>query len=190
MSKIAIYCRVSDNKKKSDGERRQDVNRQLELLRLHLTNKGITNWNEYVDDGKSAFTEDINQRPNFKRLYSDCLRYHIREIYIEDMTRFSRNLIMGLAWLKKLGDIGVQIISIKEGEIESTSIQGWMKSTFLIFFAEWSSRIQSEKVRSGMAKARNLGKKIGGFKGNKMKGGRKPIQNTEQENISLKASLK
>lgn len=173
--RVAIYARVSDDKKKSGGERRQDVERQLETIREFLKRKGIKDWTEYIDDGKSAFTEDINQRPDFKRLYSDCLRFHIREIYIEDMTRFSRNLSMGLQWLKKLGAIGVEIISLKEGEIEVTSSSGWMQSTFLLMFAEWSSRIQSEKVKSGMRKARNLGKKIGGFKGNKkkMKGGRK-----------------
>jgi len=38
-------------------------------------------------------------------------------------------------------------------------------------FAEWDSRSRADKIRSGMKKAQNLGKKVGGFRG-----GRKPIK--------------
>jgi len=157
----AIYVRVSDNKKKSDGERRQDINRQIKLLSDHLKLKGIKDFKIYSDDGKSAFTEDLNQRPDFKQLINDCRRHFIKEIYIEDMTRFSRNLSLGLQWLKELGELGIQVISLKEGELEVTSSKGWMQSTMLLMFSEWDSRIKSEKVKSGMQKAKNLGKHIG-----------------------------
>ena len=162
--KVAIYVRVSGTKKKQDGERRQDVNRQLENIREFLKRKGISEWKEYIDDGKSAFTEDWNQRPAFKQLINDCKRHFITEIYIEDMTRFSRNLSLGLQWLKELGDLKVQLISLKEGEFEVTSSKGWIQSTMMLMMAEWESKIRSEKVKSGMRKARNLGKKIGGFR--------------------------
>lgn len=158
---IAKYERVSDDKKKSDGDRRQDVQRQDDLLENHLKLKGILQSTKYVDDGKSAFTEDINQRPAFKQLLNDCRRHYIKEIYVEDMTRFSRNLPFGLQWLKELGELGVQVISLKEGELEVTSSKGWMQSAMLLMFAEWDSRIKSEKVKSGMQKAKNLNKHIG-----------------------------
>lgn len=170
--KIAIYARVSDVKRKPDGERRQDVQRQIDKLREILKNRGIAAPLIYKDDGKSAYTEDFNQREDFRRLLNDCRRGFVKHIYIEDMTRFSRNLVLGLQWLKELSDLGVEVISISEGEIDVTSSGGWMKSAIFLMMAEWSSKLHSEKVRSGMAKARNLGKKIGGFKGNKkMKGG-------------------
>lgn len=181
MNNIGIYARVSDDKKKSDGERRQDINRQLEVLRQFLKSKGINEWSEYIDDGKSAFTDDLNQRPAFKKLRIDWLRFHIKEIYIEDMTRFSRNLEMGIQWLKELSDNNIQLTSIKEGEIEATSTKGWLQSVITLLFAEWESRIRSEKVKSGMQKAKNLGKKIGGFRG-----GRKHVKSNEGENRSLK----
>lgn len=184
-SKIAIYARVSGTKKKLDGERRQDINRQLEILREFLKRKGINEWKEYVDDGKSAFTEDFNQRPDFKKLLNDCRRYYVREIYIEDMTRFSRNLSLGLQWLKELGDLGVQVISLKEGEFEVTSSKGWIQSTIMLMMAEWESRIRSEKVKSGMKKAKNLGKKIGGFRG-----GKKPKKKSKKKSMGAVASLK
>lgn len=167
--KVAIYARVSDDKKKSDGERRQDVTRQLDMIKEHLKRKGINEYQEYIDDAKSAFTEDWNQRPAFKQLFNDCRRHFIKEIYIEDMTRFSRRLDLGLQWLKELGKLNVNLTSLKEGEIEVTSSKGWMQSSMLLMFSEWDSRVKSEKVKSGMQKAKNLGKHVG-----RKRGGSKP----------------
>ncbi len=178
--KPVIYCRVSDDKKKSDGDRRQDINRQVELLGNPLKEKGIE-FEVYSDDGKSAFTDDINQRPDFKRLMNDCRRNFVRTIYIEDLTRFSRNLSLGLQWLKELGELGVQVISIKEGEIDVTSSRGWMQSAMLLMFSEWDSRIKSEKVKSGMQKAKNLGKHIG-----RKRGGSKPRGSHKENNNTPK----
>ncbi|KKN65837.1 hypothetical protein LCGC14_0477730 [marine sediment metagenome] len=182
--KVAIYARVSGTKKKEDGERRQDINRQLENMREFLKRKGVNQWKEYIDDGKSAFTEDFNQRPAFKQLLNDCKRFFIKEIYIEDMTRFSRNLSLGLQWLKELGNIDVQLISLKEGEFEVTSSKGWIQSTMMLMMAEWESRIRSEKVKSGMRKAKNLGKKIGGFRG-----GKKPKKKSKKKIGGVEVSL-
>ena len=179
--KVAIYCRVSDDKKKDDGTRRQDVQRQEEKIISFLKNRGITEHSLYKDDGKSAYTEDFNQRADFKRLLNDCRRGWIKEIYVEDMTRFSRNLVLGLQWLKELSDLKVNVISLSEGEIEVTSSGGWMKTAIFLMMAEWSSRIQSEKVRSGMKKAKNLGKKVGGFRG-----GQKPTHFIEDKKLEVR----
>ena len=160
--KVAIYCRVSDDKKKADGERRQDVLRQIQILKQIASLSGDIEIAEYIDDGKSAFTEDWNSRPAFRQLLNDCRRNYIKKIYIEDMTRFSRRLDIGLPILKELGELNVHLLSTKEGEIEVTSSKGWLQSSMLLMFAEWDSRIKSEKVKSGMQKAKNLGKQIGG----------------------------
>lgn len=162
--KYAIYCRVSDDKKKDDGTRRQDVERQVEIGKKFWIGRDVPEEEIeiYIDDGKSAFTEDLNQRQDFRRLLNDCRRNFIRNIWVEDMTRFSRNLSIGLQWLRELGELNVNLISQREGEIELTSSRGWMQSSMLLMFAEWDSRVKSEKVKSGMQKAKNLGKQIGG----------------------------
>jgi len=161
--KVAIYCRVSDDKKKADGERRQDVNRQIQLLK-DFAKKYNEEVEVYLDDGISAFTEDWNGRPAFKRLFSDCRRKYIQKIYIEDMTRFSRRLDIGLPLLRELGDLNVHLVSIKEGELDVTSAKGWLQSSMLLMFAEWDSRIKSEKVKSGMQRAKDKRKELVGAK--------------------------
>ena len=163
----AIYIRVSDNKKKNDGERRQDVNRQKEIIVEYLNRAGIDKYKVYCDDGKSAYTEDLNQRPAFRQLMNDCLRYYVKEIYIEDITRFSRNLALGISWLTKLAELKVNLISLKEGQLEYTSSKGWLQSNILLMFSEWESKIRSEKVKSGMNRARGEGKNVGRPKKNK-----------------------
>lgn len=162
--KVAIYARVSDDKKKPDGERRQDIERQIEMGKEFWAGRGYLEKDieVYADFGKSAYTEDFNQRTDFKRLLNDCRRHFIRQFWIEDMTRFSRNLSLGLQWLRELSQLNVNVISSKEGELEATSAGGWMKSSIFLLFAEWDSRIKAEKIRSGMQKAKNLGKRIGG----------------------------
>jgi len=177
--KIAIYSRVSDDKKKDDGSRRQDINRQIEYL-TPIANSRMTMLScdaveHYADDGKSAFTDDWNSRPEFKRLINDCRRHYIKEIIIEDMTRFSRRIDLGLPILRELGQIGVNVFSLKEGEIEVTTSQGWLKSSILLMFSEWDSRVKSEKVKNGMQKAKNLRKHIGRPK--TKGGGTKPATN-------------
>jgi len=157
----ALYLRVSDDKKKNDGERRQDIFRQIKIFAEYFSRNNIKKVKIYADDGKSAWSEDLNQRPDFKELLNHCRGNWIKYIYIEDMTRFSRNLSLGLQWFKELGEKGIQVISLKEGEIEVTSSKGWMQSAMLLMFSEWDSRIKSEKVKSGMNKARNLGKHVG-----------------------------
>lgn len=161
--RVAIYARVSDVKKKPDGERRQDVHRQIQMLKDYLK-KDDCEIKVYSDDGKSAFTEDWNQRPAFKQLFNDCRRHFIDKIVIEDMTRFSRRIDLGLPLLRELGELNIHLVSIKEGELEVTSSRGWLQSSMLLMFAEWDSRVKSEKVKSGMDRAKDKGKTIGGFR--------------------------
>lgn len=169
--RVALYARVSDDKMKADGVRVQDVERQVDLLLEYWKGEGILvqDVKVYVDDGRSAFKDDWNMRPAFKQLFNDCRRHFITHVVIEDMTRFSRRLDLGIPLLRELGELNVHLISLKEGELEVTSSKGWLQSAMLLFFAEWDSRVKSEKIRSGMIKARNLGKRIGRPKGAKQK---------------------
>lgn len=156
INKVAIYARVSDDKKKEDGERRQDINRQLELLRNHLMQIGITAWEEYVDDGKSGWTDDLNCRPGFKRLRSDVFRNYISKVYVEAIDRFSSNLIAGMGWLQEFAEIGnCNVVSLAEGEYEVTSDDGWARSAMFLFMAEWRIRNLRSKIKSGMKRRLN-----------------------------------
>jgi len=163
--KIAIYARVSDDKLKEDGERRQDVNRQVELLDKHVEGWLQQNdWDRsepFIDDGKSAFKEDYSSRPEFCRLMREIKAHRINRVYVESLDRWSRRVVEGLVSLKTASEFGCTIVSIAEGEIDWTTPQGWFKSYIALGMAEWASRDKSWKVKSGMQRAKAKNKHIG-----------------------------
>jgi len=153
--KAAIYARVSDDKKKSDGTRRQDVHRQVEIIKERIERCGHTvdEKHIYIDDGKSAFTEALRDRPEFRRMMRDARAHWVDTIYVESLDRFSRKLTMGLQWLEQLSKAGCTVVSLHEGEIDVTEGEGWMRSALFLLMAEWYSRELSRKVKSGMARS-------------------------------------
>jgi len=149
------YIRVSDDKLKTDGSRRQDIERQKEVLQP-LMDEFKANNPEYEfagwfsDDGKSAWTDDLNSRPAFAKMTNLVRANRLHWVFLEDLTRFSRNLGQGLVWLQEYAKKGCTVTSLHFGEHEVTSIKGWFLCNQLLMMAELESRLRSEKVTSGM----------------------------------------
>lgn len=143
------YVRVSDDKLKSDGERRQDVNRQIEKInKFHEARE----WPEpefFIDDGVSAFKEDYNSRPEFLRMLREIRANRKKRITIEELERWSRRIEDGLKTMREIAD-KCTVTSIAQGECDQTTPEGWFKNAIAFLLAEWSSRSQSYKVKSGM----------------------------------------
>ena len=155
MSNIAIYARVSDDKLKEDGTRRQDIQRQVELLKpiAEFYKKQNPEWNEiqlFMDDGKSAFKEDYQSRPEFCKLMREIKAHRIMRVYVESLDRWSRRVVDGLTTLREAGDTGCTIVSIAEGEVSWTEPQGWFKSLISLGIAEWASREKSWRIKQSI----------------------------------------
>lgn len=143
------YVRVSDDKLKTDGERRQDINRQIEKIKKFHE---AMEWPEpewFIDDGKSAFKEDYNSRPDFCRMLREIRANRKKRITVEDLERWSRRIEDGL---KTMNDASEKctVTSIAQGEVDITLPEGWFKTAVCFLLAEWSSRSQSWKVKGGM----------------------------------------
>jgi len=148
--RVAIYCRVSDDKLKGDGDRRQDIERQISKLSMICEIQG---WKEPVifkDDGLSAFKDDYQSRPAFVNLLREIRARRIQRVLIEDLTRWSRRIEDGLRTMKEASDYGCTVTSSAEGEIDVTIPDGWFKCAIGFLMAEWSSRSTAYKVKSGM----------------------------------------
>lgn len=161
--KTAIYCRVSDVKLKADGDRRQDIERQVFKLRAWAEAQGlkpIADEDVYRDDGLSAFKDDYQSRPAFVKLLREIRGHHYQSVLVEDLTRWSRRVEDGLKTLKEASDAGCTITSLHESEIDVTSANGWFRTMLALMMAEWASRVQSEKITSGMAKRADNKSKI------------------------------
>ena len=150
--KVAIYTRVSDDKLTSKGDRRQDIDRQNEKLTKLCEVQGWGKPIIFQDDGVSAFKEDYNSRPQFCKLLREIRARRVQRVVVEDLTRWSRRIEDGLKTMKEATDFGCTVTSSSEGEVDVTIPEGWFKTAVAFLLAEWSSRSQSYKVKSGMEK--------------------------------------
>ena len=151
-NKIAGYVRVSDGKLKDDNSRRQDISRQKEKIILFAKNMG---WGEIIffeDDGVSAYKDDYNSRPAFLRMLNEIRGHRINRVLVEDLTRWSRRIEDGLKTVREATEAGCTVTSMAEGEVNVTIPEQWFKTAVSFLLAEWSSKSQSYKVQSGMAR--------------------------------------
>ena len=150
---IAIYARVSDMKLKEDGTRRQDVERQVDMLKDYCSKMGLgSDPLIYTDDGKSAWSDDYNSRPAFAQMRRDMLMHKFDKVIVESLDRFSSNLETGMGYLGEYSKNRIHIISLQTGEHEVTTDEGWMKTAMFLMFAEYRIRNLRSKVRSDMSR--------------------------------------
>jgi predicted site-specific integrase-resolvase len=148
---VAGYTRVSDQKFKTDGERRQDINRQIEKIKSHCKMMELGEPIFFIDDGLSAYKDDYNSRPNFVKMLNEVRANRIKHIIVEDISRWSRRIEDGLKTLSEVTE-KCKVTSLAEGELGVTIPEQWFKTTIGLLMSEWSSKIQSYKVTSGMKK--------------------------------------
>lgn len=157
MSSTAIYARVSDDKLREDGARRQDVMRQVERLRPLAGPDALL----FIDDGRSAFKEDYHSRPEFCRLLREIRARRVGRVYIESLDRWSRRVEDGLKTIREATEYGCTVTSAAEGEIDETMPDGWFRAGVAFLLAEWASRSMSWKIRQGMARRKAAGGHVG-----------------------------
>lgn len=147
----AGYIRVSDQKLKTDGERRQDIERQREKITKFCKSMewGVPIF--FADDGISAFKEDYNSRPEFCRMLREVRANRVKRIIVEDLTRWSRRIEDGLKTMREVSRKAT-VTSMAEGEVDITTPEGWFKQAVAFLLAEWNSKCMSSKIQSGMAK--------------------------------------
>lgn len=165
MPGIALYLRVSDDKLREDGERRQDITRQTARLKPYLDawltqNPDWTDAGTFADDGKSAFKEDYQSRPEFLRLMREIKAHRVSRVYVESLDRWARRVVDGLTTLQDASDAGATVVSIAEGEIDFTQPQGWFRSLMALGMAEWASREKSWRVKQSVERRRNDARRV------------------------------
>lgn len=147
---ITGYIRVSDQKLKDDGDRRQDIERQKEKIIKFSKSMGWGIPTFYSDDGISAYKDDYNARPNFVKMLHEIRARRINRVIIEDLTRWSRRIEDGLKTIREATENGCTITSMAEGEVQVTLPDQWFKTAVSFLLAEWASKSQSFKVAGGM----------------------------------------
>lgn len=111
---------------------------------------------EYLEEGRSARTEDISKRPVFKEMIADALAGKFDVLVVHKLDRFSRNLRITLEYFDKLLKTGVAFISINE-QMDFTTPSGKVHLALLGAFAQYYSDNLSQETKKGWAERRAQG---------------------------------
>lgn len=149
--KIAVYARVSSN----NG--RQDVENQLEQLRLWAIRLDGDIIKEYVDEASGC----RGDRAALTQLLKDAHQRKFDVLLIWALDRLSREGIARLyGYLERLKQCGIRVMSHQESWLDSTG----PVSDLLIAVFGWVAKQEreriSERVRAGLQRVRKT-KKLG-----------------------------
>jgi DNA invertase Pin-like site-specific DNA recombinase len=149
MKKAGIYCRVST----SD----QNVDMQLADLRSYAEARGFEIYDEYIDHGFSGTKE---HRPALDRLMSDARKKKFNTVLVWRFDRFARSVRHLVTALYEFKHLNITFISHQES-IDLSSPIGQAMYTIISAMAQLERDLISEKVKSGMRRARQKGKQLG-----------------------------
>ena len=97
--RAALYARVSTE----DQVEGYSLDAQKRSFRTLVKGRGWTAHREYIEEGKSAHTDDINKRPVFKEAMEDAMSGNYDVLVVHKIDRFSRKLRLALEYFEKLG---------------------------------------------------------------------------------------
>lgn len=150
--KAALYARVSDQEQ-VEG---YSLDAQRRAFNTFVKGRGWTVYKEYVEEGRSAHTDNLNKRPVFKEAIEDALLKKYDVLVVHKIDRFARKLKVTLEYFEKLGKAGVGFVSI-ENQIDYTTSMGKLMLVMQGGLAEFYSDNLSQEVKKGMAERKAQG---------------------------------
>ena len=147
--KVAIYVRVS-----TSG---QTVENQERELLAHCQRQGWLVHKVYRDEG---FSGAVAERPALKEMMSAARQGRFDLVACWKIDRIARSISHLLEVLSELKSLGIGFISLTEA-INTETAQGRMLCSFLGAIGEFERELTIERVRSGMARAKAAGVRIG-----------------------------
>ncbi len=152
--RVAAYCRVS-----TDSESQlESLDNQMEAFRYRLAlHKDWDLVEIYADEGLSG--TGVKHRKQFMQMIEDCENGKIDYIITKSISRFARNTLDCISYVRHLQSYGVQVCFEKEG-IDTGDAASEMLLTIMASFAQEESRSISENVKWGIRKRFEEGKEV------------------------------
>jgi DNA invertase Pin-like site-specific DNA recombinase len=149
MKRIAIYARVSTTDQSTES--------QLLDLRRYVRERGWNNFKEYVDEGVSG-TKD--SRPALNELMNDAKKRRFDVVLVWRFDRFARSTKHLILALEEFKNLGIDFVSYQEN-IDTSSPLGSAIFTIISAVAQLERDIIAERVKAGLRRAKENGKKLG-----------------------------
>ena len=144
--RVAAYCRVSTDKE----EQMSSLELQMAAFRTQIELR--SDWalvDIYADEGVTGTRAE--KRPEFQRMIRDCEAGKIDYIITKSISRFARNTLQCLQYIRHLQSCGTQLLFEKEN-IDTGTAFSEMLLTILAAFAQEESRSLSENAKWGIRK--------------------------------------
>lgn len=134
--RVAAYCRVSTDKEQQEHsfETQKAMYTDMIMMKPNWQLAGI-----YADEGITGTI--AKKRPDFMRMIEDCRKGKIDLIITKSVSRFSRNNLDCLLYVRELKEMGIPIIFEKEG-INTLQVS----SELLITLFSGLSQAESESI--------------------------------------------
>jgi len=149
--RAALYARVSTD--------RQSTDNQLRELRQAAERLGWVVVGEFIDHGVSG-AKGRKDRPQLDALLKGVARKDFDIVASWSVDRLGRSLIDLVNMLQELHSTGVDLYLHQQG-INTTTPAGKALFGMMGVFAEFERGMIQERVRAGMARARDKGTKSG-----------------------------
>ena len=143
--RYALLARVS-SEEQVEG---YSLDAQTRAFRSLVEARGGTVYKEWVEEGVSAHTDDVSQRPLFQEAINEVLAQRYDVLVVHKLDRFARNVRITLEYLDKLEKAGVGFVSISEQMDFSTPI-GKVILANLAAFGQYYSDNLSAEVKKGL----------------------------------------
>src|SRR3989454_4723733 len=148
MFRAGLYARVSTNDQ-------QTLPMQIHALREYIGRRGWTIAVQVREVGSGAAKRQAREK-----LLEAARRREIDVVLVWRLDRWGRSVTDLLATLQELEHLGVGFVSLTEA-LDLTTPAGRAMAGLLAVFAEFEREILRERVRAGLAHARQNGQRLG-----------------------------
>ena len=156
--RVAAYCRVSTEEEEQQSSYEAQCTYYTDKI---MTNPEWTMAGIFADEGISGTS--TKNRDDFNRMIRRCRQRKIDLILTKSISRFARNTVDSLKYIRALKGMGIGIIFEKEN-INTLETDTELIITFMSAFAQSESESISADVRWGKRQAMKEGKTSVNFK--------------------------
>ncbi len=142
--RVAAYCRVSTD----SDEQATSYDTQIEHYTTYI--QGHPDWvlaGIFADDGISG--TNTKKREEFNRMIDECMAGNIDMIITKSISRFARNTLDCLKYIRQLKEKSIPVFFEKEN-INSMDSKGEVMLTIMASLAQQESQSLSQNVKLGL----------------------------------------
>ena len=143
--RASLYARVSSE----DQVQGYSLGAQSRAFTSLVEDRDWIIYRQYVEEGRSAHTDDVRKRPVFLQAIEDAIAGKYDVLVVHKIDRFSRKLKITLEYFEKLGRAGVGFVSI-ENQIDYSTPSGKFMLVMQGGLAELYSDNLGQEVKKGL----------------------------------------